>query len=277
LDIAFQGEPINSIFKDSYGNSVSLKNLLGGSKNYFYNCTYDGCLSSYIGSNPEDSKTFDMKEWEENLIGFYFTGKIEKVSSASFYLSSDASESELNQIQIDFLNDGKIDTGNSKPGFPLVGNETYGCFNDSDSSSEITLSSTPLCERVTINPTPAILIGEWIKEKIAGTNKVTMKFYSKTGILLDQCDLSSSDLTSAGKSAFCGINIMIPEKDDYYVCSSVAQGTGDYKIKGYVSASNNCGFYGNPLKKEEATYRIGIRPLKFATPGTLVIPDVLPL
>jgi len=276
IEISFQNESLKSFFEDSLGNQALLKNILDKSQNYAYNCTYKNCMSSYKSSNPENSKKFSLKKGNEKIIGFILKGIIQNIKSVSFSITSDAKESNSNQIKIDFLNDGTAETGNSRAGSELTGKENYGCFNQSKNPQEISLSSTPFCQKIRLNESPRVMLGAWIKENVAGSNPITMSIYNKEGSFLKSCNVSKSEITSQGKEVFCNVDLPILKKEDYFVCSSMGNGLGEYKLLGYSSKNNNCGFLGSPVKNETATYKIGVRPRMFAIPGTIIVGNTLP-
>lgn len=275
FNMSFYEEPLDSIFLDSMGNTITLKDLLetGMNSNYDYSCDKEGCESVYISENPSTEKSFSINLGEEKLLGFKFTGIIEGFNSAEFQITSNAGPSCDNQLKIDLFNDDVFDTGNTKKSTQTCENKDYGCFSQSEPSDEVVLGSTPFCQRFTLNEAPGFNLGAWIKETTAGTKKVLMRLYSDKGILLDNCEISGVDISSQGGEASCEVDYLIKESDEYYVCILSGDGSGEYKIRGYSPIENSCGFLGVPIKTELNAYHIFVEKLKFDSIGTLTVQD----
>ena len=280
INISFENESLNSFFEDSFDNKVYLKDLLGGSNSYLYNCTSKKCSSSYVLSNPSSSKTFSLPKGEEKTFGFVIQGNIQNINSVSFLLSSTAPASDLNQIKIDILDDGIIDAGNSKAGTASQ-NVNYGCYNASEGPNEINLITTPFCQNITVYESPGLLLGGFFKKVSDGSNGIGLNIYNKKGVSLGSCRILNSSVSFSGGNYFCSVNVSIPETNNYYICAYAEQGEAKYKTLGYSSLSSgkNCGFLGYlsfPPQNETAAYKIGLTPLKFSSPSALNISNVLP-
>ncbi|MBU2612488.1 MAG: PKD domain-containing protein, partial [Nanoarchaeota archaeon] len=274
IEISFEDEPINSLFTDSLGNSVELRELLFASQNYPYTCSYANCESRFVQGGIGSTFTFSLPKGQSTFYGLIFNQNLVKINSARFDLQSDATESPTNQISVDFFNDEIVDVKNTNPGNTL-GEENFGCFNSSQSQTEVTLTTTPYCQEILLNETPGVYIGAWVKEVTAGTKNVTMTLYTKEGNIINGCQMSKNDLTSYGSRAFCSVDVSVPEEGKYFVCiSSGASGSGDYKVRGF-SQANNCGFQGIPPKTPVYSYEIGARQKYFGNVGTINILNTL--
>lgn len=271
---SFSKEPVNTLLVDSFNNSVPLKDLILNSPGYKYNCTFPDCASRYNGSNPQSSKSYQLSVGENETLGFLLTGNLTSIDSASFNITSNASQSQFDQIKVDVLNDGIIDAMNSKPS-TTPGNKNYGCYNPS-SGINIALAgglSNQACEMVNLTESPALQIGGWFNTS-GGTpgNNISMRIYNVNGTPLTSCNIAPKQIPSGGGDVFCNVNVPVQKPSTYYVCAFVPSGMtgGQYRMKGYTSG-NVCGFQGTPVQKSVAAYSIGARQFQFASPGNIAV------
>jgi len=268
IQISFTNEPVNNVFTDSFGNSVSLKELIKSSTGYNYNCAYTDCESKFKESDSKTAFSFPLNDGKETFYGITFKDKLTKINSISFDLESDATESPTNQISIDLLNDGTVDFKNSE-GTNTFQDANFGCYVSSN-ETEVSLTENPYCQEVSLEEAPGLKIGAWIKEITSGNLNVTMKLFDKKGGFVKSCVIPNIDINSAGSSEFCEVNVPI-KKDNYYVCIIRSPlGSGEYKIHGHNQATN-CGFIGAPVKTPIYTYQIGAKEKYFGSVGTIPI------
>jgi len=271
IKISFTNEPINSLFTDSLGNSIELRDLLFSSQSYSYTCAYTSCESKFASVASGTSFPFSLPNEESAFYGLVFDVNLEKINSASFELVSDASESSENQISIDFFNDDEIDIKNTKVGSSF-GDENFGCFNSTQTTTELTITSTPYCQNISLYESPGLKMGAWVKKIVSGPNTISMKLYKEDGTFVNGCALTT--ISSIGTEVFCNIDSPIEDKN-YFVCINSVGSGGDYKIRGF-SQLNNCGFQGVPPKNPVYTYQIGVSERNFGNVGTLQISNTLP-
>jgi hypothetical protein len=276
IDISFENQSLNSIFSDSLDNEISLEQMLNKSPNYIYSCQNNNCEISYSSKNPSTTKSFSLGNDNEEFMGIVFTGNIEEITSVKFNLSSNALESEENQIRIDILNDGKIDAGNTKVGTQISNKENYGCFDDDELLEEVNIGINTFCQKVELDEAPAFFIGAWIKEITSGEINITMELYYET-VPIGSCLIDEDEITTTGGEVFCRVDVPVVQKENYYICMST-EGTGEYKTIGYASTNpdNNCGFIGVPVKNEISSYRIGAKGINYGPVGTIEISNNLP-
>ncbi|MDA3836566.1 MAG: PKD domain-containing protein [Nanoarchaeota archaeon] len=281
-NISFYKHSVDEKVKDTEENEFSLKEFLDLA-NYTYNCSIKDCLSDYTASNSSSIKTFFLKENETRVLGFKFGSNLEGINSVSFNLASTAGLSEKNQIKIDILKDGKIDTGNSKISSQLSATTNYGCYNiTGESIGETTLeSSKPFCQKIELDEAPGFQVGAWLKKtENNDDNGVTIEMFTKKGTLIKDCDFTSGQISPSGSEVFCTIDVLVPEKDYYYFCLSRDIGNNEFYTKAYISQKEDkkCGFQGNIATgiEEVAAYQIGARAKKFNPVGKINILDELP-
>lgn len=278
LNISFDGEPLNTFFKDSLDNKVYLSDILNKTSSYKYNCSSENCESIYGGSSPSTQKTLELNKNEDKIIGFQFEDAIEDFNDIQFSVQSTAGQASSNQLKIDILNDGSYETGNTNIGTQVSTVEYDGCFDDSKTPIEkATLElNEPYCQRIELPEAPSFMLGGWIEETTAGSAEISMSLYTKEGTYIDECSLLKTDIKSVGSLAYCQLDYLVPEKSDYYVCVSRGQGDGVYKLKAYYDGLNGCGFKGTPQRTETNAYKIVAKPISFAAFGAVQITNELP-
>jgi len=276
VNISFSEEPKNSMFKTSNDNEISLIELLNKSPSFSYSCTPSDCGIIYSSSNSETIKTFNLNSGESKIFGFKFTGNVAGINSVKFEVQSDAPPSCSNQLKIDFLNDGIIESGNNKifnQGCSSL--KRYGCFIDNSNTEEYSIGAIPFCQKIRLSESPGFKIGAWTK-KINGNKNLTMALYDDYGAEKTNCELPDS--SSQGGEVSCEIDYLVTESKDYYICIYSDSGNGDYRIKGYsLDSEIGCGFYGTPIQSDyPAAYQIFAEGKKFDSFGTLEINNSMP-
>lgn len=261
-----------TFFNDSEDKSINLLNLLKSDSRNNYNCTPSDCEISYTANSPSTQKTFTLDSGESRLIALKIGENINQVDSVFFRIQSDASINKNNQIKIDFLDDGSIDTGNNKTSSEYT-TENYGCYSSTNpSNSEYGLTSEGYCQEIELDEAPGFSVGANIKRN-SGTGGASVSLYDKDFNYLDYCDIDESDISDTTFSkAYCNIDYLVLEKEKYYVCVSYDSGS-DYWIEGY-NLENGCGFYGlSAPENPTSAYSIFAIPKKFGSVGTINITD----
>jgi len=285
INISLSNELANSTITDSFGNSISLIELIELNELMGYiTCTPESCESHYSATNTgKETKIIELETGEPAIFGFKFEGDIVQVESVNFTLDSTAPAWCYNQLKIDYLNDEMIDDGNTKSSNELCEQHLkFGCFNNSENFQgfqEISLDTIPFCQKIELTESPGFKIGAWVKNK-TGYKKITMELYDKDGNSIENgksCQLNTSLITSNWGMASCNIDYLVRESDYYYVCIYADERVGDYKVKGYATAEG-CGFHDNPSSNHEtpAAYGIFAQGKKFDAVGSLKVDDTLP-
>lgn len=283
INLSLDNEPATSVLSDSFGNSITLINLLKTSANskVNYTCTPNNCQSSYTKTSPSTSKQISFNAGEEKLIGFVLSDNINEITNFSLTITSDAVKSKDNQLKIDLFNDGVKDIGNTKvysQAEEWSAPRDYSCFNSFESSIKEggIKSGDTYCQRVKLSEAPGFSLGAWIKKE-SSSDLLNLKMYLYD-IELDEdvksCNLP--DATTTENAVYCDIEYLVTKQKDYYVCLS-AQGTGTYRMQGY-GYIDKCGFRGLPSSgnEETAAYKIFTQPRFFDAIGTLEISNTLP-
>ncbi|MFQ5531189.1 MAG: PKD domain-containing protein [Candidatus Nanoarchaeia archaeon] len=277
INISLTNEPTNSVFEDNNGNSISLIDLLNTDSNYIHNCVPTDCESGFtmISGSGEIEKTFS----ESKLIGFNFDEDLNGIDSIKFMVDSDASPSCFNQLEIDFFNDGTIDTGNDKifSGQDCGFLRNFGCFNSSVGVNEYgigTITGNKHCQKVTLGESPGFKIGAWVKNE-SGYRDLTAALHKLNGEEIATCDLPNNP-SDSGEEISCNVNYAVTKPGDFFVCIYSNEGSGEYKLQGYNANSINqtsCAGFSSDVEEGNFAYRIFAEGRRFNVPGTLNISD----
>jgi len=273
LNISLDEEPSNSIIETNFQDSISLKDLLELNSGFVKTCSTKDCSSDYISNNPQSSEEFELSKGEEVVYGIKFTGQITSIKSINFSIQSDAEKDCNNQLKVDILNDGVIDTGNIKTSEEICSSlRGDGCFDETGSTELGIIGVTPYCQKITLSESPGFILGAWVK-KGAEHKDITMYLYDGYGIVDGgNCTLPEADPN--GGEVSCSINYLVTKSKEYYVCINSDDG-GDYKIKASSSPEEKCGFQGYPKKTENAAYYIFATGKKFDSIGKIEINNSL--
>jgi PKD repeat protein len=276
INISFSNKNSNSLFQDSFDNSIRLMNLLDSSGKVLgrdYTCVPTTCINDYSPTNEETRKSFFLTGSQEKIIGFKINGKGVLVDLIEFTLNSDAQESNTNQIKIDFLNNDNFEEGNYKKS-SQDGNKMESCFNSGKILKQVDLGgispNKKHCQRIKLSEAPAYKVGAWIKTQDIPKN-VTFVLYDKELISeKGSCKISLEEYYSSEVS--CEINYPVLKREDYFICI-YAEGVGKTpKIRGYED-EEGCGFYSVGKGTENAAYEIFAISKKFGSVGNIIIND----
>ncbi len=271
VNLSLNNEPTNSLFSDLRGNSISLIKLLKQNNGFDYSCNIEDCESDYSSKKGETLKSFELDAGETTLVGFKLDGLIDSIISVNFTFRSNAEPSCFNQLQIDILNDGTNELGNTQS-FDYECTSRKGCFNENKETRDYGFQgTTPYCQRIKLSESPSFKIGAWVKRE-GVSNELEMSIYDGT-TRVASCDLG--EISDVGAEVTCDVDYLVTEQRDFYVCIS-AKTSGGNKIRGYTSGSNLCGFYGLPIQEERAAYDIVAKGKQFDSVGTIDVTNNLP-
>jgi len=277
INISLNKESGNSVFHGSFGNDISLIDLINKTTGFSKTCVPVDCTTEYTPSNGELSKTYTLGAGESKIFGIKFEGQIVDINYINFTVQSNAAASCENQLGIDFGNDNTIDLGNSKSTqTSCSSSRSYGCFDNTKILSSISLDIFPkkYCQRIKLPEAPGFKIGAWVKKE-SGIKTIRMAVYDISRDSIEGASCKLPDASTSGSEISCNINFSVSNEKDYYVCIyQEAAGTGSYKIKGYSDNTNGCGFYGE--QGEIASYQIFAEGLMFDKIGTLEIANNFP-
>lgn len=271
INISLDNEPTNSIFEDSWENSISLIDLLN-LNDADYDCVPVDCETDYsISGSGTTSKTFSLIAGESKTIGLKASGNINSITSVNFNIYSNAGASCTNQLKVDFFADDNSEFINNRvdESGSCSSLRNYGCFDDEKSYTEYYLDGSPYCQQINVSESPGFSLGAWIKKEAGASRTIKMALYDENGVLLESCTLPGVALDWADIS--CDVDYPTSE-EKYFVCIYSESGSGIYKIKGYSDYSNGCAFHGTPVQTEmPGAFGIFAEGKRFDSVGTLQI------
>ena len=287
VNLSVSSEPVNTLIKDSpTNNQISILNLLRSDsllrEQTDYSCVPSGCGLSYSANNSQTSKNFNLQAGDSKIVGFKLTGIISSINEVIFNITSNAGESCVNQLNLDFFADDELDTGNNKNSSQVCADlKTYGCFDIDKPSTE--LSETNMvggtdvmyCQRMELSESPGFRLGALMKvESSARITKMAiydLDLYERFA----ECSLGNA-VTAGWEEKYCDVSYLVTESKDYYVCIYNTYEQDDKTfIKYYDDTATGCGFLtpdGYP-QTEEYAYQIFAQGKKFAPIGTLQITE----
>jgi len=286
INMSFENEPVDGLFKDSEDNSITLIKLLesdfGLIKDQDYFCSPVDCGVNYISSNGEETKEIELNEDEVEFVGFKFNENISSINSVSFNLSSDASSSCENQLEIDFLSDEIIELRNTKSYDEEVCEllKKYGCFKEEKADTNFRLQKGSIgkfCQRIKLTESPGFRLGAEINPQ-GDEVEVIFEIHEADSGDPDEALVScATDISGNVKKEFyCNVDYLVTKSKEYYICIYADDDT-IAEIEGYSDNEEGCGFYYTGLSKPETIafniFSIGNR---FDNFNTLEIQDELP-
>ena len=243
LNISFQNEPVNSVFKSNFLGEIKLIDFLDENSAYF-DCIPENCDSGWVPSNPSKNKIFSLNSGREKILGLKIEGNFRELTALSFNISVNNSESCQNPLDIDFLDNG-IDWKSTKTGtsYSCYVDSGTGCYDPTANQQEVLIGPTPYCEKIRLNTGSRFQLGAWVKR--VGTlnpGQLKMYLYSLDNDLLRSCDLQTA--SESGAETYCNVSYFNPEIQDYYVCIKSDQAS-THKTK-KESSGEKCGFFSYP-------------------------------
>ena len=276
VNISFTDEPVDSILEDLEGNEISLMDLVKANPSYDKTCTTGACDNTYLASDGEATKSFSLGGTDSVIVGFEFSEEITDITSIEFNMESDAGSSCTNQIEIDILADGTVETGNSQASSSSCSHtKTYGCFDESATAQEYFVGSEPNmhCQRTTLTESPGFKLGAWVKRDL-GSQPLKMALYTLNFVEVENvfCELDNSP--GEGEIS-CNVDYLVTDAKEYYVCIYSEDEDTVSKIKGYSDSENGCGFYYTGSRNENYAYQIFAEGMRFDSVGILSITNDL--
>tara|TARA_Y100000310_G_scaffold165679_1_gene165419 strand:+ start:1306 stop:3963 length:2658 start_codon:yes stop_codon:yes gene_type:complete len=263
INISLENEPSNSLFEDSYKNSITLIKLLKLNNNSNHTCLPTNCENDYTAIDEQTTKTFTLNKNQEKILGFKFVGdSFEDISSFSVDVSSSASSSESRQLFIDILNDEEVEWQSYKPSNDFY-YENYGCYESGN--EQIFIYDQKYCEKINIPESPNVEIGAYVIE-IDETGGESVFILSLND---DKNTISCEASTTSSKRISCVINSEISENKDFFVCIKTKDSADNFKYQINSETNTPCGYAGD--KENERDFKIFAKPGKYASIGNFVL------
>lgn len=260
VNISFDDEPVNGLFTSNFPGNITLIGLL--EKNNLtegedYDCSISGCQTAYSVGNAINELGLDG----EDIVGFLISGtNVNDISSASIRIRSDKGESCFSQVVVDILGDGENRITNTAYTDTKCGVRNYGCFNNTGSKVEATVTTNPYCEKVLLPSAPAFSTGAKIKNSSTVSGNLKMEIYSDGWVFLGSCLLPKH--TQEIEELECVIEYSSSEAQDYFLCVKTENQVSRYKID--TESSNACGCSGQGCFPGTTDFEVFAQPLQFA-------------
>lgn len=235
VNISFSNQLADSLFSDSFSNSIKLIDLLK-LNGVNYTCNPSDCSADYSATNPQTEKTFALNKNDEKIIGFNLTGSnFDSISSFTMNVSSTATESSSPQLYIDILNDGGPEWVSYKPSnnFQV---ENYGCYGSP--SEQVLVYNQPYCNKISMPVSPNVKIGANIISASGGNATFDLGICSQD---FTNCQYCNANANTSGKIS-CTANISISGNRDYFVCLNTKSSADNNKYKINSETENACGY-----------------------------------
>lgn len=264
INISLQNEKLDSNLS-AFNQNVNLMEFLEDNS-AIYDCVPSDCESQFksLTNSEEEIKIFNIKPNEKKIIGIKIKGELnadKKITDVSFKSQSNASSGCSQPLQIDILNDGKIEWFSDFSSEEFTCFASQGCFEESKSTEDNPIMNTDAdryCEKIKMPKSfPVIQAGANVI--VVNTNvqeaqkpKLQVEIYGeKNGEKIGDC--KTSVIQNSGEySCIIKSNLSreyLSETEDVFACikGSYPQPSNElfqnYKIK-IEEADEICGFSG---------------------------------
>jgi hypothetical protein len=267
INMSFEGERANSIFSDSFGNSIRLIDLLELNEDSTHTCLPNDCTPDYIINGPEETtKTFSLDAGEEKVIGFKIIGDLfEDFTSFSMNVSSDVGETIFPSLYVDILNDEEIEWTSHVSSNNFY-DKIYGCYDNSSEIDQDFLYQQRYCQKIQLPVTSKIELGANIIKEKGGDVDLEFEIRdseNERGF----CDVTAND----GGEISCSPDYKIQKPGEFLVCINTKSSTNgdEYKINSEVEEP--CGFAVHEGNGKD--FEIFVKPSQFSEIGEFVLDE----
>lgn len=233
ITIGLVNQSSNSYITTNLGGNKSMISFLADnnlSEGEDYNCTTIGCMPDYSIVNEISSINLESDN-QTFIAGFQIKGSDITIDKISLTLTGNANPSCTEDLLIDVANIQKAFFTNPKytsvPCSPI----RRGCFNPNLSESSYlksTLGNNRYCEKITLPPAPAYLVGAKIKNSTSGKADIKIEIFSPDfDFSLGSCILPKN--AQDEETLSCVVNATNAKRDDFFVC--ISSSGGNYKIR----------------------------------------------
>ena len=263
VNISLENKTTNSKFEDTFGNSISLIDVLK-KRSYNYSCNPINCETGYTTSGNEESQKV-MGVVGDKFIGIKLNGANLHVSSASLGVSSNSGSSCSSQLSLDVLDDGEINWENPKYTSETCGSELKsGCYTSFNEWASID-NGEFYCEQINLPKSPAFEIKTKLKYSGSSFNSGDIKAWIWNNGFKTECNLTQP--TASGSDVSCTSQYSNKKAGNSYVCVKKSAGSG-YQLN-YRTIGSFCGAPGIPSSSTQhvADYNILVSAKKYDTLG----------
>lgn len=250
INISLNSEPISSLLKSNFGDSINLMELFK-LNTIPLDCIPTNCETDYsaVAGSSRASETFTLNNGESKRFGFNLSGKSQgdfvEVTSFRINVTSNAPESTKSQLSIELVNldDNKVEWRAYVASGDFY-NERDGCY-DSNPEGQAEIVSTKYCETISIPASTKVEIGAYVTEnpnyETQPVGSADLLFIiEESGTKIDDC---STTINGPGRVS-CIVDLNSDKLKDLSVCVQASSGDKrkyqiDYETK------DPCGFSGD--------------------------------
>ncbi|MDP4039832.1 MAG: hypothetical protein Q8P57_04620 [Candidatus Pacearchaeota archaeon] len=231
VNISFDDSPAGGLLTSNFEGEISLKDFFNVNTMTLgedYECNTPDCENGYASEGQASGLGI---QGDEKIVGFKVSGQDVQITSAEFRITSNAVSSCENQIFIDILDDGEDYFLNNKKDVNNVScgiSYTSGCFNPSASSEVEIYSDRKYCEKISLPPAPAYIVGAKVRNITGGESSDLIMSLYNSGENLGSCILPEHSQNL--EELKCVIDYSGFETEDYFVCIKSEDDSG-YKIR----------------------------------------------
>jgi len=254
INLSFQLENAISLFTSNLGGGIGVLELLK-KNNAHYTCLPSDCKEgiSAVSDSGSATKSFSLEPGQEKFVSFYIgNGNVESIEALNLGISAINQPSCNAPLEIDFLNDGKLDynwkSTNTGTDYSCTAGTPAGCFEFSSDLKEAHLGTNLYCERVTLPVNNKFLVGARVRKgDETGSPVLKMYIYNLSGISVDSDGCELLEPGELWADSTCVIDYSGGNKavSDHYVCIK-ASASSKYDIQ--YELDSPCGFTGTPSK-----------------------------
>lgn len=229
INLSLSNELADNEVKTNFNGTIKLLDFLkdnGYNSGAGFNCTISGCLPNWVAQSSINSLSANG----EHSLGFKVNGQaISDIVQLGVRIQSDAQNSCYKQASIFLFNNTDYAITNSKYLTTPCFTKQYGCYSSGASQSEATLTTSPVCENITLPASPAYLIGASIKNG-SFSSGVQMQLYDQDANLLTSCNLPANTQTGFEELS-CIANYSSGIQRNYFVCAKALTIGSNYIVR----------------------------------------------
>ncbi|UZE93980.1 MAG: PKD domain-containing protein [Candidatus Pacearchaeota archaeon] len=279
FNFSLENEPGNIMVSGQVAAEMKEMNLLDFLQEgeVDFNCDPSDCDVTYQASIPSQTKTVVLSE-EEKYFGLVAFGTNPQILNLSFYLTGQSTANPIcgeSPLKIDLLDDGIIDYEYKEPSGEWCSDLRHSrCYDPSIATGVSVLTSTPLCQKISLNKTGRLEVAAELKVYSGEPWDYDIEFtvYDLGGSLIGNCSVDYFyELEYSFAKCFIGPEFLgeestffIEEAGDYLLCiRNKGTSSAEYWIK-KETQEEVCGFYGEPPSQTyNEDYSIYVHEAKF--------------
>lgn len=263
INISLNSEPISSLLKSNFGDSINLMELFK-LNDILPDCIPTNCETDYsiITGSSRASETFTLNNGESKRFGFKIVGNIfSEVTDFSIDLTSNAQESTKSQLSIELVNldDNKVEWRAYVPSGDFY-NERKGCYETN--AEAVGIYDQPYCGKISIPASPKVEVGAYVTEDAGGG--VDFLFSIEDG----SSSPCSATATGSGRIS-CIIDLKSTKLQELFICIETVNPADNNKYKINSETNDPCGYAADPSNQRD--FEIFAKAGKYNPVGSFIL------